>query len=221
MKKNYFYRLGVCLGIAALSVICVACSIKAGDTDPDRTSVTETSVVETEMTTVSTTKESTSETDTTAPGVYTGPEITPPAERVYPITAEAAIATFELLGLSHENMTPEYDYIEEEVAAYDPAFTYTFFYCAFTEDSLADSYLETLQKSLAEDENGKPLEGTSEITEEDGYSMLIVSGRYKDGKQMYAVAISVDNTIVSGYVESTDEWDTKVIDYCFIGLGYM
>jgi hypothetical protein len=218
---NNLNRLAVCLGIAALSVICVACSIKAGDTDPDRTSVTETSVVETEMTTVSTTKESTSETDTTAPGVYTGPEITPPAERVYPITAEAAIATFELLGLSHENMTPEYDYIEEEVAAYDPAFTYIFFYCAFTEDSLADSYLETLQKSLAEDENAKPLEGTSEITEEDGYSMLIVSGRYKDGKQMYAVAISVGNTIVTGYVESTDEWDTKVIDYCFIGLGYM
>ncbi len=254
MKKSNLYRLGVCLGIAALSVICVACTIKAGNTDPDRTSAAETSVVEKEApeeTTVETTKkkvketkpteketvettdkeptdrtkstteESTSNTTSEATGIYSGPEITPPAERVYPITSEDAIAVFDALGLSNTEMSSDLEYVEEEIAAYDPSFTYRYMYCSFRNKEVADICLGGMQEGFSKDENGEPLEGTCEVTEEDGYSKLVVCGQYKNGDSIYVLAVSVDNVIVSGVTLSTADCDKKVIDYYLIGLGYM
>jgi len=140
---------------------------------------------------------------------------------VYPITSEDAIAAFESVGLCHMNMDPDLEYVEEEIDAFDPSFTYRFVYCAFTEEEVADLYLETLQQGLMTDENGRPFEGTCEVTEEDGYSILVARGEYKNGDPLYVVAISVDNVIISGLILSTEDYDTKVVDYCFIGLGYM
>jgi len=235
-------------------VICVACSIKAGDTDPDRTSDAETSVVETETPeettaettkkkvketkpteketvettdkeatdrTKSTTEESTSNTTSEATGIYSGPEITPPAERVYPITSEDAIAVFDALGLSNTEMSSDLEYIEEEIDAFDPSFTYRFVYYSFTNEDVAKVCLEVLQDGFSKDKNGDPLEGTCEITEEDGYSILVICGEYKTGDSIYMVAICVDDVIVSGLTQSMADCDKDVINYCFIGLGYM
>ncbi len=254
MKKSNLYRLGVCLGIAALSVICVACSIKAGNSDADVTFAAETSVVETEMTeettaettkkkaketkptekatvestekeptkpTKSPTKESTSETTAEAAGIYTGPEITPPAERVYPITSEDAIAVFDALGLSNTEMSSGLEYVDEEIAAFDPSYTYRYMYCAFRNKEVADICLGGMQEGFSKDKNGEPIDGTCEITEEDGYSKLVVCGEYKNGDSIYVLAVSVDNVIVSGVTLSTAECDKKVIDYYLIGLGYL
>ena len=94
MKKSNFYRLCVCLGIAALSVTCVACSIKAGSSDPDRTSAAGTSAVETEMTeeTTAETKKKAKETKPTEkePGETTVEEST---ERTKSSTEESTAET--------------------------------------------------------------------------------------------------------------------------------
>jgi len=241
MKKSHLYRFGVCLGIAALSVICVACSIKAGNTNPDRTSAAETSVVETEVTeqttaettkkkvketkptekeTVETTAESTAAITTDASETSGGAEITPPAERVYPITSEDAIAVFEALGLESLDMETQNDTLEKQVFALDSAKKYLCGYYSFTKESYAQDYLKLLQETFAADNDTGSFEGTSDITEEDGYSKLVVCGKYENDARMYLVAICVDKVVITGYTMSNEENDMKFIDSCFIRLGY-
>ena len=242
MKKSTLYRLGVCLGIAALSVICVACSITAGTSDPDRKSVTETSAAETETpeeTTAETTKKKVKETkpteketvETTAEEstaantadtseVSGGPETTPPAERVYPITSDDAIAVFEALGLDSLDMEPKNDTLEKQVFALDSAKKYLCGYYSFTKESYALDYLKLMQETFAADNDTGSFEGTSDITEEDGYSRLVVCGKYENDARMYLVAICVDKVVITGYTMSNEESDIKFIDSCFIGLGY-
>jgi len=232
--KKHVNGFVVCLIIAAMSVICVACSIKAGDTDPDRTSDAETSVVETETpeeTTAETTKKKVKETSPTAEESTAaitadasetsgGAEITPPAERVYPITSEDAIAVFEALGLESLDMETQNDTLEKQVFALDSANKYLCGYYSFTKESYAQDYLKLMQETFAANNDTGSFEGTSDITEEDGYSKLVVSGKYENDARMYLVAICVDKVVITGYTMSNEKIDMEFIDSCFIGLGY-
>ena len=241
MKKSNLYRIGVCLGIAALSVICVACSINAGNTDPDRASAAETSVVETETpeeTTAERTKKKVKETKPTeketsptaeestaaitadASETSGGAEITPPAERVYPITSEDAIAVFEALGLESLDMETQNDNLKKQVFALDSANKYLCGYYSFTQESYAQDYLKLMQETFAANNDTGSFEGTSDITEEDGYSKLVVCGKYENDARMYLVAICVDKVVITGYTMSNEKIDMEFIDSCFIGLGY-
>ena len=255
MKKSTIYRLTVCLGIAALSVICVACSIKAGNTDPDHTRAVETSVAETETTeettpettkkkvketkpteketvettdkeptertTSPTTQESTAAITTDASEAFGGAEITPSAKRVYPITEEDAIALFDALGLTGTERISDLEYVEKIIEAVDPSKTYQFGYYKIENKESAQVCLDSFQRQFAKDKNGEPFEGTCEITEEDGYSKLVVCGEYKSGDPIYLVGICVDDVIVIGIVLSTEDCYKEGIDYGFSLLGYM
>lgn len=246
MARKQLLRFVACILIVVMSAGCVACSVGAKNdariVDPDVTATTEAIEIDTEMTEESTSEttkkmvketkptekptspsqdESTAKTTSDASGIYTGPEITPPAERVYPITSEDAIAVFDALGLSHMNRTSEYEYIEEKVDAFDPAYTYRFIYYAYTDKDVANQSLEALQVGFSKDKNGRPFKGTCEITEMNGYSILVVSGTTYEGTPVYIIAVCADNVILSGFTNSTADSDTKVIDYCFVALGYM
>ena len=241
MGKKHLYIFATCMGIVLLSVICVACSINAGNTDPDRASAAETSVVETETpeeTTAERTKKKVKETkpteketaETTAESTAAitadasetsgEAEITPPAERVYPITSEDAIAVFEALGLESLDMETQNDTLDKQVFALDSANKYLCGYYSFTQESYAQDYLKLMQETFAVDNDTGSFEGTSDITEEDGYSKLVVCGKYENDARMYLVAICVDKVVITGYTMSNEESDIKFIDSCFIGLGY-
>ena len=242
MGKKHSYRFATCMGIVLLSVICVACSIKAGGSDSDVTNTSKAIVIETETpeeTTAETTKKKVKETKPTeketvettdkeateaittdASETSGGPEITPPAERVYPITSKDAIAVFEALGLDSLDMETQNDTLEKQVFALDSAKKYLCGYYSFTKESYAQDYLKLMQETFAVDNDTGSFEGTSDITEEDGYSKLVVSGKYENDARMYLVAICVDKVVITGYTMSNEESDMQFIDSCFIGLGY-
>lgn len=247
MARKQLLIFVACILIVVMSAGCAACSTGAKNgaktsakaADPDVSVTAEATEMETEMTeesTAGTTRETAKETTvaTTAPSqeesaaavtsdisdASDAPAITPPAERVYPITSEDAVAVFEALGLSSTEMSPEDDVIEKQINALDPANKYLCVYFSFTKESYAMNYLKLVQDTFTNGDIGS-FEGDADITGEDGYSKLVVNGSYENDAHIYVVAICVDKVVMTGYTISDKEQDKQFIDSCFIALGYM
>jgi hypothetical protein len=224
----------IAIAVLALSVLisgssCAAKTTTDGSAADGTSAAIETTVANattaaatdtTEKTTLPLQEESTAATSDTfkASGA---PEITPPAERVYPITSEDAIAIFDALGLPSTDISKKDDFIDKEITAFDSAKKYVCVYFSFTKDSYARDYLKLMQDTFTSNEDIGTLKGTAQITEEDGYSKLLVKGAYENNAHIYVVGICVDNVVVLGYTISDEESDMQFIDSCFIGLGYM
>ena len=93
--------------------------------------------------------------------------------------------------------------------------------CKVCQTEKAIDSFETIHAAILEDESGRPLEGTCDIAEKDGYTILVGCGTYDGMSPLYWVAVRVGKTVVSGYVFSTEESDKQMINNYFIGLGYM
>ena len=106
-------------------------------------------------------------------------------------------------------------------AAFDPDYLYYYRYESFSQEGNAKKCFETIHDWALKNESGRALEGTCDVTEEDGYTKLVACGTYDGTSPLYWVAILVDNTVISGYTFSTAEVDQEIINEYFVGLGYM
>lgn len=230
MRKRRLLEYGAILGVVMISVICVACSNKTGGSLTDSSDTVGTGILET-------TKDQETEKESTyitalpsqeeATSVINSSEansshaITPPAQRVYPITNQDAIDIFNDMGLITKDISSADGVSEKATAAFDPNYLYYYRCESFSQAGDAKKCFETIHESALKDDSGRELQGTCDVTEEDGYTELIACGTYDGMSPLYWVAILVDNTVVSGYTFSTAESDKQMINNYFIGLGYM
>jgi len=222
MEMKHFCRLGVCLGMIALAGICIACSNKpgisvSGVSDTNDSTITQT----TDPTTLPLSEESTSVDTTISSETNSIITITPPAQRVYPINNQDVIDLFNAMGLVIKDLSPTDGITETSTSASDPGYMYYYRYESFFLEEKAIESFETIHTAILEGDNGEPFEGTCDITEKDGYTILVGCGNYGGISPMYWVAVLVDKTVVSGFVYSTEESDKQMINNYFIGLGYM
>ncbi len=222
MEMKHICRLGVCLGMIALTGICIACSNKpgisiSGVSDTNDATITQT----TNPTTLPLPEESPSVDTSISSEANNIITITPPTQRVYPIKNHDVIELFNHMGLVIKDLSPTDGVTEVSTAAFDPDYIYYYRFESFFLEEKAKECFETIHDAILEDESGRTLEGTCDITEKNGYTMLVGCGTYDKISPLYWVAVLIDKTVVSGYTFSTEESDQQMINNYFIGLGYM
>jgi len=230
MEMKHFCRLGVCLGMIALAGICIACSNKSeismsGVSDTNDATIMQTmapTITQTiDPTTLPLPEESTSVDTSISSETNSTNTITPPAQRVYPIRNQDAIDFFNAMGLVIKDLSPTDGVTETSTVAFDASDMYYYRYESFFLEEKAVNCFETIHDAILEDESGRTLEGTCDITEKDGYTILVGCGTYDGMSPLYWVAVIVDKVVVSGFTFSTEESDKQMINNYFIGLGYM
>lgn len=218
--KN-FYRLGVCLGMVALACMCIACSNKSGSSISESSVTNKVTITQiTDSTKLPSSKESTLTDTSISSETNEILTITPPAKRVYPIKKQDEIDLFNAMELDIKDF-PADGVIETSAAACDPDYIYYYRYESYFLEEEAVKYFEAIHDAILVDEAGRTLEGTCDITEKDGYTLLVGCGTYDGIAPLYYVVVLVDETVVSGFTYSTEESDKQMINNYFIGLGYM
>lgn len=222
IKMKHFCKLGVCLGMVVLACIGSSCSNKPGipmSDAPDTNDITITQT--TNPTTRPSSEESTLVETSISSEASSFITITPPTKRVYPINNQDVIDLFNAMGLVIKDVSPTDGVTEKSTVAFDPDYIYYYRYESFFLEEKAIDRFEAIHDAILEDESGRTFEGTCDITEKDGYTILVGRGNYERISNLYWVAVLVDKTVVSGFVYSTEESDMQMIDNYFIGLGYI